>query len=50
LGIGNEEVSIPQTPDDAVRMGEENRADVEELDEQKRNLIRAQKRLLDGCK
>ena len=42
----NPPVRIPESEDDAVRMVEEDMEDDEELDEQKRNLIRAQYRLI----
>ena len=42
----NPPVRIPESEDDAVAMVEESMED-EELDGQKRNLIRAQKRLID---
>jgi len=41
-------VRIPESEDDAVALVEEDMKDDEELDEQKRNLIRAQKRLIEG--
>ncbi|MFC4248107.1 hypothetical protein ACFOZ7_14390 [Natribaculum luteum] len=43
----NPPVRIPESEDDAVAMVEEDMDDDEELDDQKRNLIRAQKRLID---
>jgi hypothetical protein len=43
----NPPVRIPESEDDAVALVEEEMNDDEELDEQKRNLIRAQKRLID---
>jgi hypothetical protein len=43
----NPPVRIPESGDDAVRMVEEDKDDDEELDEQKRNLIQAQKSLID---
>jgi hypothetical protein len=42
----NPPVRIPESEDDAVRMVEEDMEDDEELDEHKRNLIRAQYRLI----
>ncbi|WP_302080145.1 hypothetical protein [Salinibaculum rarum] len=44
----NPPVRIPETADDAVAMVEEDMDEDEELDEKKRNLIRAQKELIDG--
>jgi hypothetical protein len=43
----NPPVRIPESEDDAVRMVEEDMDDGEELDVQKRNLIRAQYRLIE---
>jgi len=41
------EIRIPESEESAVRMVEEDMDSDEELDEQKRNLIRAQKRLIE---
>jgi hypothetical protein len=43
----NPPVRIPESEDDAVAMVKENMEDDEKLDEQKRNLIRAQYRLIE---
>jgi hypothetical protein len=43
----NPPVRIPESEDDAVRMVEEDMDEDEELDEHKRNLIRAQYRLIE---
>ena len=43
----NPPVRIPESEDDAVAMVEEDMDEGEELDDQKRALIRAQKRLID---
>ena len=43
----NPPVRIPESEDDAVAMVEEDMDDDEELDEQKRNLIRAQYPLIE---
>jgi len=42
----NPPVRIPESKEDAVRMIEEDMDDDEELDKQKRNLIRAQSALI----
>jgi hypothetical protein len=41
-------VRIPESADDAVAIVEEDMDEGEESDDQKRNLIRAQYRLIDG--
>jgi hypothetical protein len=43
----NPPVRIPESEDDAVALVEKNMDEDEELDEQQRALIRAQKRLID---
>jgi len=43
----NPPVRIPETEDDAVKMVKEDIDHNEELDKQRRNLIRAQKRLIE---
>ncbi|MFA9516859.1 hypothetical protein ACERIT_06535 [Halopenitus sp. H-Gu1] len=44
----NPDVKIPESPDDAVSLVEEDTDEEETMSKQKANLIRAQKRLIDG--
>lgn len=44
----NPPVRIPESEDEAVVLVEEDMDEEESVDEQKENLIRAQKRLIDG--
>jgi hypothetical protein len=44
----NPDVKIPESPDEAVSLVEEDMDGEETVNKQKANLIRAQKRLIDG--